>query len=232
MPSRCWPSAAGTNDEANGLYGRIDAGGPPTLNAAPVATVTAPSGLVTGTVAVTATAQASIAIAKVQFFANGASLGTVTTSPYTVQWDTTTVANGTVALTATATDVDGNVGTSPAVNVTVGNGVAVQTLTQLQAAIFGPKCSGCHTGVGAALPGSQNLTTVANTYAALVNVASQEVPALMRVKPGDPTNSYVIHKLEGAADITGVRMPAGGPYLDQATIDSIKNWIASGAPNN
>jgi len=27
-------------------------------------------------------------------------------------------------------------------------------------------------------------------------------------------------------------MPLGGPFLDQATIDKVKSWIASGAPNN
>jgi hypothetical protein len=71
-----------------------------------------------------------------------------------------------------------------------------------------------------------------HTFASLVNVASQEQPALMRVKPGEPTNSYVIHKLEGAADITGARMPFGGPYLDQATLDEVRAWIAAGAQNN
>jgi hypothetical protein len=54
----------------------------------------------------------------------------------------------------------------------------------------------------------------------------------MRVKPGEPANSYVIHKLEGAAGISGARMPFGGPFLDEATIDQVESWIASGAPNN
>ena len=227
--------AAGPNDEANGLYGRIDLGAnPPVLNAPPVVTVTAPVGNVSGTVTVTATAQDAITIARVELFAAGASLGVVTSPPYSVQWDTTTVANGSVALTATATDVDGNVGTSPAVAVTVNNGAAATTLAQLQASVFTPKCSGCHNGSNppnGALPGSQNLTA-GNSFAALVNVASQEKPALLRVKPGDPANSYLIQKLEGAATISGQRMPLGGPFLDQATIDQLKSWITNGALNN
>jgi uncharacterized protein (TIGR03118 family) len=227
--------AAGTNDEANGAFGRIDVGAaPPVLNAPPVVAVTAPSGSVSGTVTVTATAQSGIAVAKVELFAAGVSLGVVTSPPYAVQWDTTAVANGNVALTATATDVDGNVGTSPAVSVTVSNGAAAATLSQLQAAVFTPICSACHNGSNppnGALPGSQNLTA-GNSYAALVNVASQEQPALLRVKPGDPANSYLIQKLEGAATISGQRMPLGGPFPDQATIDQIKSWIAAGAPNN
>jgi uncharacterized protein (TIGR03118 family) len=221
--------AAGLNNEANGAYGRIDAGSAPVLNAPPVVAITAPTGSVTGTVTVTATAQDNIAIAKVEFFAGTTSLGSVTTSPYSVQWDTSTLANGSnVSLTATATDVDGNVGTSPGVTVTVG---AATTLTQIQTDVFTPICSGCHNGVGSVLPGVQNLTA-GHSFASIVGVASLEQPALMRVKPGDAANSYLIHKLEGAAGITGGQMPLGMPPLDQATIDKIKSWINSGAPNN
>jgi uncharacterized protein (TIGR03118 family) len=221
--------AAGTNNEANGVYGRIDLGGPPVLNAPPVVAITAPGTQgAAGTVAVTATATAQVGIRNVQFFANGTLIGTATTSPYTVQWDTTTAPNATaVALTATALDVDGNVGTSPPKAVTVGS----MTLAALQSSVFTPKCSGCHTGIGATLPGAQNLSD-GNSFAALVGVASIEQPALKRVLAGDAANSYVIQKLEGAATITGVRMPAGGPYLDQPTIDQIKTWINNGAPNN
>jgi len=225
--------AAGTNNEANGAYGRIDLGSAPTLNAPPVVAVTAPTaGNVSGAVTVTATAQDSIAIATVELFAGTVSLGKLTAPPYSASWDTTKVANGNVALKAIATDVDGNVGTSPMITVTVSNGVAAATLSQVQASVFGPICSGCHTGVGATLPGVQNLTTAANSFASLVGVASIEQPALMRVKPGDAANSYLIQKLEGAPGITGARMPFGGPYLPQATIDQIKSWINAGAANN
>jgi uncharacterized protein (TIGR03118 family) len=228
--------AAGTNNEANGVYGRIDVGAtPPTLNAPPVVALTAPATTVKGTVAVTATATDALGVSKVEFFANGStSLGVATTSPYAVQWDTTKFADGSVTLTATATDPDGNVGTSAAVTVTVANGAAAVTLTQIQASVFTPSCSGCHNGSNppsGALPGSQNLTA-GNSFVSLVNVASHEQPALLRVKPGDPANSYLIQKLEGAATISGQRMPLGGPYLDQATIDQIKSWIAAGAVNN
>jgi uncharacterized protein (TIGR03118 family) len=227
--------AAGTNDEANGEFGRIDQGDtPPVLNAAPEVTVTAPDGDLSGTVSITADAQSDISIASVEFFADGDSLGVVTTPPYSVDWDTTTVADGSVDLTAKATDVDGNVGTSPAVTVTVANAPAATTLSEIQAEVFTPICSVCHDGSnppGGALPGSQNLTE-GNSFANLVNVASLEKPSLLRVKPGDPDNSYIIQKLEGAAGISGSRMPLGGPFLDDATMDKIRSWIADGAPNN
>ncbi len=140
-----------------------------------------------------------------------------------------------MAVNAKATDVDGNVGVVAA-DVVVSNAPApaAVTLSQIQATVFTPKCSGCHNGSnppGGALPGSQNLTA-GNSFAAIVGVASLEQPALRRVKAGDPDNSYLIQKLEGLAGISGSRMPLGGPFLDQATIDQIKSWIASGAPNN
>jgi uncharacterized protein (TIGR03118 family) len=225
--------SAGVNDQSNGEFGRIDAGAAPILNAAPIVTLTEPTGTVSGTVNVSATAQGSVAIAKVEFFAGGIALGAVTIAPFTTVWDTTTVANGIVAINAKATDVDGNVGIVAA-DVTVSNGAPPVMLSQLQAAVFTPICSGCHNGSnppGGALPGSQNLTA-GNSFAALVGVASLEQPALRRVKPGDPDNSYLIQKLEGVTGISGSRMPLGGPFLDQAAIDQIKSWISSGAPNN
>jgi uncharacterized protein (TIGR03118 family) len=228
--------AAGTNNEADGLYGRIDMGAAPVLGAPPVVTLTAPTGAVSGTVAVIATATDALGIAQVQFFANtSTSLGAATVSPYTVSWDTTKTADGAVVLTATATDTDGNVATSSPVTVTVANNAPpAPTLTQIQAAVFTPLCSGCHNGsqpANGALPGSQNLTA-GNSYASLVNVASHEQPSLLRVKPGDPANSYLIQKLQGAPGISGERMPLGGPYLDAATIAQIQSWIAAGAANN
>jgi len=226
--------AAGVNNQANGSYGRIDLRAPPTLNAPPVVTLTAPpAGSVTGTVAITATATDSVAIANVKFFLNSTTLiGTVTAAPFTFNWDTSTVPNGAVALTATATDVDGNVGTSSAVSVTVGPPAA--TLTQVQADVFTPLCSGCHSGsqpAGGPLPGSQNLTA-GQAFLNIVGVASLEQPSLLRVKAGDPDNSYLVRKVEGVAGITGAQMPFGGPPLPQSAIDEIRSWIASGAPNN
>jgi len=69
-------------------------------------------------------------------------------------------------------------------------------------------------------------------YASIVGVTSVQQPSLRRVTPGDPDNSYVVRKLEGAATISGQRMPLGGPYLDQATIDQVRAWITAGAQNN
>ena len=96
----------------------------------------------------------------------------------------------------------------------------------IQANIFTPICSVCHDGGGA--PEGLRLDE-ADSYNLLVGVPSTEVPSLLRVKPGDPVNSYIIQKLQGHAAV-GAQMPLGGPYLSQATIAFIQQWIANGAP--
>ena len=94
-----------------------------------------------------------------------------------------------------------------------------------------PACTQCHRPGGPFVPGTLNLTAGAS-YATLVGVNSFERPALRRVAPGDPENSYLIHKLEGRAGIGGVRMPLGGPYLTDGQIRVIRRWIELGAPND
>ena len=103
------------------------------------------------------------------------------------------------------------------------------TLDDIQANVFGPICSVCHSGpTGNVLPGGMNLSSADDSFAALVGVSSLQVPSLSRVEPGDPDDSYLIDKLEGTHTVGG-RMPLGGPFLDQATIDGIRQWITNGA---
>jgi hypothetical protein len=98
---------------------------------------------------------------------------------------------------------------------------------EIQDTIFTPICSTCHIGGGA--PVGLRLDE-GNSYALLVNVASAEVPALLRVNPGNPNASYLVQKLEGTAAV-GARMPANGPpFLPQDRIDLVRRWIAAGAP--
>jgi uncharacterized protein (TIGR03118 family) len=116
---------AGPNSMAGGVYGRIDLGAtPPTLGAAPAVTLTVPTGTLSGTVVLSATVVDAIAIAKVDFYANSTLIGTATSAPYTINWNTTTLTTGSesVSLSAKATDADGTVGSSPASTATVNNG--------------------------------------------------------------------------------------------------------------
>src|SRR5437016_1513578 len=94
----------------------------------PVVTVTAPANgaTVSGTITLTATAtDPDSAVSFVQFQVDGANVGAqLTTAPYSLSLNTTTLSNATHSLTAVAQDPSGNVGTSGAVTITVSNATA------------------------------------------------------------------------------------------------------------
>ena len=106
-----------------------------------------------------------------------------------------------------------------------GAGPLTADFDSIQAHVFTPICTVCH--IGASAPHGLRLDA-ASSYNLLVGVPSDEVPSLLRVKPGDPSNSYVIQKLEGHAAV-GERMPLGGPYLSGDVIAVIRQWITDGA---
>src|SRR6185437_5410896 len=71
-----------------------------------------------------ANAADNVAVGNVQFLLDGNPLGSpVLQSPYTLNWDSTTVGNGTHTLSARATDTAGNTATAATVTVTVNNPV-------------------------------------------------------------------------------------------------------------
>lgn len=103
------------------------------------------------------------------------------------------------------------------------------TLQSIQDNVFTPICAGCHRGpTGPTLPAGQDLSSSTASGLSLIDVFSIQEPGILRVARGDADNSYLIQKLEGSAN-TGARMPFGGPFLDQATIDVIRSWIDQGA---
>jgi len=93
-------------------------------------------------------------------------------------------------------------------------------------------CTSCHTDQGRMPSAGLNLRHE-TAYAALVGARSGQRSDLMRVAPGDPGNSYLVHKLEGHSQMTGQRMPrTGGPYLTEGQVMIIRRWIERGAPND
>lgn len=68
------------------------------------------------------------------------------------------------------------------------------------------------------------------SFTHLVAVRSTEVPTLLRVNPGKPEESYLLQKIEQANPRVGGQMPLGGPPLAAEQIDTIRQWILSGAP--
>lgn len=95
-------------------------------------------------------------------------------------------------------------------------------------ALFGSSCSGgpetaCH-GSGAA-----GLTLRLGAGGDVVDVPSTERPDLVRVRPFDPSNSYLFLKLRGDGGIDGGRMPPGAGE-DPRIAEIVQRWIEAGAP--
>jgi hypothetical protein len=69
---------------------------------------------------------------------------------------------------------------------------------------------------------------------------AERAPALARVQPGRPGDSFLVHKLDGSQGCAGIacpqgcgsRMPMLGEPLSPAERDAIRSWILQGAPNN
>lgn len=90
------------------------------------------------------------------------------------------------------------------------------TLDSIQANIFTPKCAGCHGGANPA----ENLNLDAtHSYNDLINVPSTEQPSIVRVKPGDPSQSYLVIHIQKEGD--------GASATD---LSFIEQWITDGAP--
>ncbi len=93
--------------------------GQPTDTLPPTVALTAPSSeaLVSGVVTVAATADDDMGVARVEFYVDGSLIGTDTSAPYAVSWNSASVASGAHTLTAKAYDLDERVGISAEVVV-------------------------------------------------------------------------------------------------------------------
>lgn len=72
------------------------------------------------------------------------------------------------------------------------------------------------------------------SYANLVNVPSASLPPLLRVEPGKPDSSALILRLDSSSVARRglARMPFTTDPLPDPVVQTIRNWIANGAPNN
>jgi len=108
------------------------------------------------------------------------------------------------------------------------------TLDSIQANVFSVNCAGCH--AGATPPQGLSLASADSSYTNLINVVSPRDPnpsnpTYVRVRPGNPNDSFLIQKLEGTQTLGNpMPLPLGTPPLPPATIDVIRQWIQNGAP--
>jgi hypothetical protein len=126
---------------------------------------------------------------------------------------------------------------SDSVTYTIGETVPPVTISFVRdiKPIFDNRCAlaGCHSGSNP--EAGMDLTTPFDPTVGAVGVPSQELPSMLRISPGDSTNSYLTHKIQGTqAEVggSGSRMPLIGGFLSDEEIQSIITWIDEGAQNN
>ena len=90
------------------------------------------------------------------------------------------------------------------------------TFDSIQSNIFTPLCSSCHSGAN---PAANLDLDAAHSYNDLINVPSTEQPTIVRVKPGDPTDSFLVQHIQKEGD--------GASATD---LSFIEQWITAGAP--
>ena len=108
--------------------------------------------------------------------------------------------------------------------------------SSLHPEVFEPRCSlaSCHSVVGRA----GNLVLEGEgAHAALVDVTPMNVAAadegLVLVAAGDPTSSFLLHKVMPGLDPTyGDVMPQNSSGLESDVIAAIEEWIQAGAAND
>ncbi len=195
-------------------------------NRPPNGVITAPAGNVTITAGQSVTFAGSVSdpdgdeVTVVWEFGDGVSSTQLNPGPHAY------LAAGTYTVTFTATDSHGLADPTPDTRTITVNPASTATLSRVQDEIFDRFCISCHP------PNAGLNLEPGNSYANLVNVNSTQQPSLLRVKPGDPDNSYLYRKIVGGPGITGSRMPQGGPFLSTEKTQLLRDWILAGAPNN
>lgn len=94
--------------------------------------------------------------------------------------------------------------------------------------------SGCH-GSNAEPPEKPMVLLAGQAYDNIVGVSSAQLATMLRIRPGEPDNSYLVHKIQGTQGSvggSGERMPLGQGPLSQSTIALIRRWVTEGAPRN
>jgi hypothetical protein len=109
-----------------------------------------------------------------------------------------------------------------------------------------PLFTTCATNDCHGTPNNQNHVFIAqndsrSTHPGLVNVKANKLPTMDYVKPGDPTNSFLMRKLDGSHCVLdkqctggtcGDTMPNKNQQLSVEERDKVRRWIAQGAKND
>ena len=101
------------------------------------------------------------------------------------------------------------------------------TFDEVYDSVVAGRCAPCHTQT---ISGGLSMANADVAFANLVNQLAQTEACAGRIRviPGDSFNSVIHGKVSGI-NLCGSRMPFGGPYLGDADIALIRNWIDNGA---
>jgi hypothetical protein len=101
----------------------------------------------------------------------------------------------------------------------------VEQLEEQVQSILDRTCAraGCHAGPN---PQRGMNLSAAKFRSSTVGVPSEEKPSLLRVHPGEPDSSYLVHKIEGRSNIEGQPMPLLG-RLSEEEVSTIRDWVAN-----
>lgn len=223
-----------------------DSASPPDIDAPPAGPgvmVRSPNGgetyYPTATVSVQWTATGTGALTAVVEAVNGASSTSIASGVAATSGEMTTTSwtlaglpdATTYRIRVTVTDGDGATAedTSNA-DFTIRTAQAVSFAGEVQP-IFTASCTGssCHDN---SQPAAGLVLTSGSAYAELVGMASMQCPANSLVDAGKPELSYLQFKLDGSGPcFAGSAMPLGSTLVP-AQILKVRDWIATGAPNN
>lgn len=116
-------NALSLNNVASTVVRFRDEAGPVIDSTAPSATLTSPGAgtQVGGTLAIAASATDNVGVARVEFRVNGSLIASDSSAPYGVSWNSNSVANGAVSVSAVAYDAAGNASPASQVSVNLAN---------------------------------------------------------------------------------------------------------------
>ncbi len=171
-------------------------------------TVSASESGTSGTITLSATATDNVGVTKVEFYVDGALKATSTAAPFATTLDSTTLANGSHALTAKAYDAAGNSATSAAVNFSVNNVVADTTPPT----------------VSASESGTSGTITMSATASDNVGVTKVEFYVDGVLKSTDTTSPY-------SATLNSTSLTNGSHALTAKAYDAAGNVATSSAVN-
>jgi peptidoglycan/xylan/chitin deacetylase (PgdA/CDA1 family)/archaellum component FlaF (FlaF/FlaG flagellin family) len=254
IPAGATALSYGMNIAANGTlslddFSLVDTAGPP-VN--PTVSLTAPSSGATlsGQVTFSANASSAIGISKVDYLINGVVMATATSAPYTATWDSTTVGDGPVTVTARATDVAGNQTTTSGLSATISNAASrggnMLANASLETNTGGGSTPDCwnHGGTGTwtaswaytnnAHSGNnaENLTISSYTSGnAVLNVTQGTGPCAPRVSPGSTYTLSTWYQSTAPTNIIAWYQNSSGSWVywtQSKAIPASSGWAQAG----